>query len=149
MPYSLVWENLAQRRRTLIPKGFRVRHRLNQKEETALTPGCLVMLSSSTDCRNLDSVEEAKDMQRSDSEHLLIVKESLHKLNTLKYVHMSWGNTTASVKKKQNKHKVFFVLIKHCKTYPTSKISHHCMPILIEQNIMARGNTNIISNDPS
>ena len=29
----------------------------NQKEEKALTPGCLVMLSPSTDCRNLDSAE--------------------------------------------------------------------------------------------
>lgn len=39
---------------------------VNQKEQTALTPGCLVMLSSSTDCRNLDSAEEGKYIQRSE-----------------------------------------------------------------------------------
>lgn len=74
-------------------------HRLNQKEEMALTPGCLVMLSSSTDCRNLDSVEEANDMLQSDREHLLVIKESLHQLKILKYVHRSQGSTIESVKK--------------------------------------------------
>lgn len=31
--------------------------------------------------------------------------------------------------------------IKECKIYLTSKVSHHCMPILIEENIVAKGNT--------
>lgn len=33
-----------------------------------LTPGCLVMLSSSTDCRNLDSEEEGKEKEKEKDE---------------------------------------------------------------------------------
>lgn len=40
-------------------------------KKTTLTPGCLVMLSSSTDCRNLDSVEEEIEWDKNQTEHVL------------------------------------------------------------------------------
>lgn len=41
-------------------------------KKTTLTPGCLVMLSSSTDCRNLDSVEEEIERGKNQTELLIL-----------------------------------------------------------------------------